>query len=260
MWRLDKKFLCHLTDDINQIKKCINNNDKSILDIYNSIDDSIDINNKLIKNTDDKLLNMINDEKVYINEINNKIDDFINVFDKKTCAIVDNKLNEFKNNLNLNLNNNDNNNIDNNKNNKNIINIKNIKNNKNNNIIDIQPGKFNNLIDNPNNKLNNNNLINQNYESFEKYANIKVFDKYKIGGIGYVLSANTTSSGKVKRNYTYTNEKGTVVFRIKDFENNFYPQEFEYPDSQILIVPQFIKGNYNMIDVYDEFYYPLSDG
>lgn len=232
----------HLSDDIVQIKTSINNNDKSILDIYNSIDESININSRLINNNDNKYLDMINNEKVFINEINNKLDDFINIFDNKVMNIVDSKLIEFKNN-----NNNNNNNINNNNNNIN-------KNNKNNNIIDIQPGKLN---VNPNNKLNNadnNNNNNNNNNLDEKYANIKVFDKNKIGGIGYILSVNTTSAGKVKRDYKYTNDKGTVSFRIKDFENNFCPIEFNYPASQIFIRPQFIKGNYNMIDIYDEFY------
>lgn len=229
----------HLSDDINQIKRSINNNDKSILDIYNSIDESIDIHNKLINNNDSKYINLINNEKVFIDEINNKLDDFINIFDNKVSNIVDSKLTEF-----------------NNKNNNNVIN----NNNKNdNNIIDIQPGKLNNiLVNNPDNKLNNanNNLVNYNNNNNhdEKYANIKVFDKYKIGGIGYVLSVNTISAGKVKRNYKYTNDKGTISFRIKDFENNFCPNEFNYPDSQIYIIPYFIKGNYHMVDIYDEFY------
>ena len=234
----------HLSDDILQIKKSINNNDKSILDIYNSIDSSIDIQNRLINNNDSKYINLINNEKIFIDEINNKLDDFINIFDNKVSNIVDSKLNESKDN-----NNNNNNN--------------NIKNNNNNNIISIQPSKINNiLVNNPYNKLNNadnNSLVNNNNNNNnnnidEKYANIKVFDKHKIGGIGYVLTVNTTSVGKVKRNYKYTNDKGTISFRIKDFENNFCPNEFNYPDSQIYIIPHFIKGNYHMIDIYDEFY------
>jgi hypothetical protein len=222
----------HLSNDIVQIKTSINNNDN-------------------------KYVNMINKETKFIDEINNKLDDFINIFDNKVSNIVDSKLTEFNNNINnnninnINKNNNNinnnndinNNNINKNNNNKNNNNNNN-KSNKNNNIIDIQPGKLN---VNQNNNNNNNNLD-------EKYANIKVFDKHKIGGIGYVLTVNTVTPGKVKRNYKYTNDKGTVSFRIKDFNNNCCPIEFEYPDSQIYIIPEFIKGNYNMIDIFDEFY------
>ena len=45
-----------------------------------------------------------------------------------------------------------------------------------------------------------------------------------------------------------------MIFRIKEFDNNYCPQEFEYPDSQILIIPEFIKGTQNMVELYDEYY------
>jgi len=70
-----------------------------------------------------------------------------------------------------------------------------------------------------------------------------------------ILRSNTISNGKVRSGYSYQNNKGTVIFRIKGFENNFCAQGFEYPDSDILILPQFIKGDSKMIDLYDEFYF-----
>jgi hypothetical protein len=153
-------------------------------------------------------MNLINNEQKYLDSINGKLDDFINMFDKKVDMIINKKLN---NNININ----------------------------NNNIINQR--KDNNIIYKEN--MNNN-----------KYASIKIFDITKVGGIGIILTVNTISNGKVKHNYTYENNKGTVIFRIKDFENNFCPQEFEYPDSHILIKPEFIKGDYKMVELYDEFY------
>ena len=100
--------------------------------------------------------------------------------------------------------------------------------------------------------INNKNFKNKMLEN--KVANIKVFDKWKVNGIGYILTVNTISVGNVKEGYTYQSKNGNVIFKIKNFEHNFMPQEFTYPDSHIRINPSFIKGNILLIDIYDEFY------
>jgi hypothetical protein len=194
-----------------QITNITNKFDNNIIELKNNLNDNnqnfseniTDIY-ETINNNKNEFNNNLKSEKYYIDTINKKLDEFINVFDKKIEIII-----EKKNNLNNNLNN------------------------------------FNNNF--------NNNLINNN--NFEKYANIKIFDKYKVGGVGYILSLNTISSGKVKCNYTYANKKQTVIFTIKSFENNFCPTQFEYPDNNIQIVAKFIKGDFNMIELYDEFYF-----
>lgn len=153
------------------------------------------------------------------------------------------------------------------------INIKNLENrfddftNNINNIIDKQINNNNNIK--KNNKIIDkqvkyqdidNKKININKNIIKLKANIKIFDKCKVGGIGYILSVNTISHGNVKRGYTYQSKSNeNLMFKIKDFENNFCPQEFNYPESNILIVPDFIQGHCKDIELYDEFICIKSD-
>lgn len=189
---------------VNTLKSTIEKNTISTDSITNSITNYNSLQSLVIENNDKKYMNLLNGEQKYLDTINGKLDDLINIFDKKVENIIEKKLSSTTSNCNI----------------EQKQNINNINNNYNNN----------------------------------KYANIKIFNIGKIGGIGIVLTANTISVGKVRRGYSYQNHKGTVIFRIKDFENNFCPTEFEYPDSEILIIAQFIKGNYTMVDLYDVFY------
>jgi hypothetical protein len=206
---------------VDTMKAIIDKNTNSIDSMTNSITKYNSLQSLVIENNDTKYMDLIKGEQKYLDTINGKLDDFINIFDKKVENIITKKFN-------INYNNNNNNNINNN------------INNINNNI---------NKIDNINNNINKIDNINNN-----KYANIKIFNIHKEGGLGIILTSNTISTGKVRRGYSYQNHKGTVIFKIKDFENNFCPTEFEYPDTGILIIAQFMKGDYKMVDLYDEFY------
>jgi hypothetical protein len=131
---------------------------------------------------------------------------------------------------------------------------------------DVRSNQFNNIHDeNLNdiittqvkyqNDILDNNKINK--KNNKKIANIKVFDKYRFNNYKnseYIISVNTTTMGNVKPNYVYQSMNGNVVFKIKSFENNFCPKEFNYPATSILIKPEFIKGYIDLVDMYDEFY------
>jgi len=145
--------------------------------------------------------------------------------------------------------------------------------------INIIEEKFNNLTDvvkNMNNQISNltnnmNNMNNQiksineenqnlknninNYQTNQTNANIKIVDKYKISGIGYILKVDIITPGKIKRNNTYISKNKEIMFKIKDFEHNFCPVDFEYPATEILIAPRFLKGDIISINNYDEFEY-----
>jgi len=211
----DEKILV-LNDSIKKLDEKIDSQEKSyklLIENLTNLQANLQTNHsseiQLIKTNDAKYINLINNEQKYLDSINGKLDDFINIFDKKVNELINKKLNN------------------------------NIINQKDNNIINQR----------------NNNIINKNNINDNKYASIKIFDILRVGGIGMILRSNTISNGKVRSGYSYQNNKGTVIFRIKGFENNFCAQGFEYPDSDILILPQFIKGDSKMIDLYDEFYF-----
>jgi len=276
-----------VTTENNNLKNIINKIEHDITNINihnnnmkNNIQNNIKNNNILIENLlqsyEIKYQNIANAEHKTIEELSNKFNQFTNSINNTIINEINKKINN--NNININYNkinedisdikinnkNIDNKNIDNkNIDNKNIDN-KNIdnKNIDNKNIDNLKinyynPSNLSYYIDNEKkyNIINKqidyqNNINNKN----NKIANLKIFDKFKIGGCGYVLSVNTTSNGNVKRDYTYQSMNGDVIFKIKDFENNFCPTEFNYPDTGILIVPKFIKGNITLLNIYDEFY------
>jgi hypothetical protein len=230
----------NLTNIISKLENQVTNLDTRITEIVDKNDEQIiyfENQNKNIKDNiikfDIKYQNLINSDRENIYELQKKINDCVNNI-KNIESIINNQQNIINNqksfhrdNLN-NLNNQDN--------------------------IGMNDDIDNNIHNNNNNNNNKNKNKNKNKNmNINKIATIKIFDKYKIGGIGYILNVNTITPGKIKRNYVYQSKNEEVVFRIKDFENNFNPQEFEYPDSGILIKPEFIKGNIMSIELYDEF-------
>jgi hypothetical protein len=226
---------------------------------------------------------MIDNTKININDINNDINEIDNnvknnnIFTENILQAYDIK---FKNMSNENNNNNNNNN-------NNVQNLENRFDDFTNNIYNVIDVQINNKLKNVisrenaldelhNNLINNNKIIdkqvdyqnidNDNIKNNDKKnnyrikSNIKIFNKCKVRGIGYVLNANTISPGNVKRGYTYQSKSNeNIIFKIKDFENNFCPQEFNYPDSNISIRPDFIHGSYKDIELYDEFVCIKSD-
>ena len=260
---------------IDYFEKIIESLIKKQEDINKNINNKFNDNNKFIENllnaSELKYKNIIESEKEKnidldnkYNMLNNKYNDLTNQnknLEEKYINFINNKNIIDNNNI---INNNIDNNIDNNdylnfKKNK-VLNNKFIKSltsndNKQNNIINKQINYQNNLnnLNNINNSNNSNNFSNlKNNKNI--FANIKIFDKYKIGGIGNVLVCNTTTNGNVKVGYTYQSKSNeNIIFKIKSFENNFCPTEYTYPDSNIEIIPQFIKGYITDIELYDEY-------
>lgn len=260
-----------MEDKLNFLHKSINNIKTDINDININITE----NQNNIKNNNIITENLLQTYEINIKNLENRFDDFINN--------INNIIDEEINNNNININNN--NNIDNQlkklenrfddfTNNINNIIDKQINNNnnikKNNKIIDkqVEYQDFDNKKININkindNKINDNKIIDNkiidNKNIIKLKANIKIFDKCKVGGIGYILSVNTISHGNVKRGYTYQSKSNeNLLFKIKDFDNNFCPLEFNYPDSNIYIIPDFIQGHCKDIELYDEFICIKSD-
>ena len=216
---------------------------KNIKDNIIKFDTQINFNNNLLTTNIDiidiKYQNLINSDRENIYELQKKFDNCVNNIENIE-SIINNQQNIINNEQNI-INNQKSFHSDNLNNKDNIVDKN--DNNKD-NIVD------NNIDNNIYNNIDNNKNMNMN---INKNATIKIIDKYKIGGIGYILDVNTITPGKIKRNYVYQSKNKEVVFRIKDFENNFNPQEFEYPASKIFIKPEFIKGNMMSIELYDEF-------
>ena len=244
----------NLKNSINNLESEIINNDISKDDIYNNIKNNSMILENTIKANDIKYTSMIQNFQKKIDDMYIEID---NVINNKLKKIDDNKIDDNK----IDDNKIDDNKIDDKQFDKqfdNKIKIEYVNPvTENNNCIDKQIAYQNCDNDIINKKILDNDIINnKNLKkmSENRIATIKVFDKCKIGGIGYILTVNTISVGNVKIGYKYQSKNGRVIFEIKWFENNFCPTEFTYPDIDILINPKFIKGNILLIDIYDEFY------
>jgi len=235
-----------MEDKLNYLHKVINNIKNDINDISNIKNDINNIKNDI--NDINNIKNDINNIKNNINEITENINENIdkNINSENNNIMIENLLQayeiKFKN-----------------MSNEHINNAKKLENNFNdftNNVYNIIDGQINKKINNYN-KIIDKQVEYQNFDNKINYtpkANIKIFDKCRVGGIGYILNANTVSNGNVKPGYTYQSKSNeNLLFKIKDFENNSCPQEFNYPASNILIVPQFIKGNYKDVELYDEF-------
>lgn len=66
-------------------------------------------------------------------------------------------------------------------------------------------------------------------------ASLSITSVYREGGVGIVLEVVTVSAGKVKPGFEYRIE-GQGKIKIKSFDNNFLPIEYEHPSSGILIL------------------------
>jgi len=100
-------------------------------------------------------------------------------------------------------------------------------------------------------------IINNKNNKF--YANIKILEKYKVGGFGIILIAYTTTKGNIQRNYIYRCKNKDIIFQIKSFENNFCPTEFVHPSNNILITINMILGNIRDINIDDDFVFVSSE-
>ena len=64
---------------------------------------------------------------------------------------------------------------------------------------------------------------------------MKINNLYRLGGVGIILDLETVTPGIVKRGFRYKiKDMGNIL--IKDFDNNFLPQFFEHPCSNIFAI------------------------